>query len=324
MSIAMGPLIYLAIFGAVLLLVQAIYLLIFGKSIEHGSALNRRLELLKKNDTLTRNEIIEQLRKERSLHSESSPIPFYSLIADKAKKGNIAFSPRMLIMLMLVLSLVSFALMSLLTSTILPVRATLALSFGVGGVYFWVARKAKKRVDAVEAQLSDAIEMIVRSLRVGHPFATSLARAADEIPDPLGSELGLIADEVAYGRDVGEALSEFASRIGLQDLHFLAAAVTIQQTSGGNLAEILDGLSKVVRARFKLFRRVKAITAEARWSGVFLSGFPIAAMLLLQVIKPDYYDGVKETSYFLPLAIIVCVLLAVNILYMRKMTNIKV
>jgi tight adherence protein B len=85
-----------------------------------------------------------------------------------------------------------------------------------------------------------------------------------------------------------------------QDLRFLAVAVTIQQQSGGNLAEILDGLAKVIRARFKLFRRVKAITAEAKWSGMFLSGFPIAAMVMIQVLKPDYYDDVKETQYSFP------------------------
>ena len=73
-------------------------------------------------------------------------------------------------------------------------------------------------------------------------------------------------------------------------MRFLAVAVSIQQQSGGNLAEILEGLSKVIRARFKLFRRVKAITAEAKWSGMFLSAFPIGALVMINVIQPDYYD----------------------------------
>ena len=116
----------------------------------------------------------------------------------------------------------------------------------------------------------------------------------------------------------------FAERMELQDLRFLAVAVNIQQQSGGNLAEILDGLSKVVRARFKLFRRVRAITAEAKWSGMFLSGFPIAAMLMISVVKPDYYDEVKETALFIPVALVVFAFLVVNVLYMRKMVDIKV
>jgi tight adherence protein B len=100
--------------------------------------------------------------------------------------------------------------------------------------------------------------------------------------------------------------------------------VTIQQQSGGNLAEILDGLAKVIRARFRLFRRVRAITAEAKWSGVFLSGFPIAALIMINVIQPNYYDDVKETSAFIPAALVVCGFLVANIFVMRALVNIKV
>jgi tight adherence protein B len=188
----------------------------------------------------------------------------------------------------------------------------------------WVSGKAKKRLTMIEEQLPDAIDLIVRGLRVGHPFTHALGGAAKEIAEPLGTELGLIADEAAYGRDVGEAIMSFANRVDMQDIRFLAVAVTIQAQSGGNLAEILDGLSKVVRARFKLFRRVRAITAEAKWSGVFLSGFPIVSMIMISVIKPDYYDEVKETSMFIPAALVVVTFLIVNVLYMRKMVNIQV
>ena len=147
---------------------------------------------------------------------------------------------------------------------------------GVGGVYVWINRKAKKRMALIEEQLPDAVELMVRSLRVGHPFSTAIGIVAKEIPDPLGTEMGIISDEAAYGRDMGESLKAMAERIDMQDLRFLAVAVAIQSQAGGNLAEILDGLAKVIRSRFKLFRRVKAITAEAKWSGKFLSGFPLA------------------------------------------------
>jgi len=100
--------------------------------------------------------------------------------------------------------------------------------------------------------------------------------------------------------------------------------VTIQQTSGGNLAEILDGLSKVIRARFKLFRRVKAITAEAKWSGMFLSVFPLLALVGINVLQPNYYDEVKETPFFIPACLVVAGFLSVNIFVMRTLVNIKV
>lgn len=322
MDISLSSMIYVAIFGAVILLINGIYLLAFGKSIEHDSKLNRRLELIQKGQA--KKDVMEQLRKERSVHKGGFSIPIYGLIEERARKGNIAFSARSLLLLMVGLSVFSFVLLSFTTETEPGIRAGIAVAFGFGGVFFWVSGKAKKRISAIEEQLPEAIDLMVRSLRVGHPFGASLSIAADEISDPLGTELGLIADEIAYGRDAGEAIGEFGERVDLQDIRFFAVAVSIQQKSGGNLAEILDGLSKVVRSRFKLFRRVRAITAEAKWSGMFLSGFPIAAMIMIQTIKPDYYDNVKETPLYLPLAVVVCIFLIINVLYMRKMTDIKV
>ena len=86
----------------------------------------------------------------------------------------------------------------------------------------------------------------------------------------------------------------------------------------------MDGLAKVIRARFKLFRRVKAITAEAKWSGMFLSAFPIGATIMINVIQPDYYDEVKETAVFIPAVLVVGALLVANVIFMRIMVNIKV
>ena len=322
MEISPIVIIYGAIFIGVLLLVQAIYLLVFGRSIRLESRLNRRMEFL--DASKDRAEAIEKLRKEITQHAGGIGIPFYSLLAENATKGRIAFSPPALVGLMAVLAAGVFVLLTFMTEAAMAMRAGLAVVFGVGAVWFWVARQAKKRYDMIEEQLPDAIDLIVRGLRVGHPFVHALAAAAKEIPDPLGSELGLIADEASYGRDMGEALLAFADRMDMQDLRFLAVAVTIQQSSGGNLAEILDGLGKVIRARFRLFRRVRAITAEAKWSGMFLSGFPIAAMLMISAVQPDYYDEVKESPLFVPVALVVFVFLIINVLYMRKMVNIKV
>ncbi|MCB1397122.1 MAG: type II secretion system F family protein [Rhodobacteraceae bacterium] len=322
MTISPTVIIYALIFGGILLLVEALYLMVFGRSIRLGSRLNRRMEMLEKGNDRT--EIIERLRKETTQHSRSVVIPFYSLLAEKAEKGKIAFSPIALIGLMVLIGGIAFLMLGMLTEAPMALRGGIGAAMGVGGIWVWVSNKAKKRLSLIEEQLPDAIDLIVRGLRVGHPFAHALASAAREIPDPLGTELGLIADEAAYGRDMGEALMSFAERIDMQDLRFLAVSVSIQAQSGGNLAEILDGLSKVVRARFKLFRRVRAITAEAKWSGMFLSGFPIAAMLMISLIKPDYYDGVKETALFIPVAIVVVSFLVVNVIYMRKMVNIQV
>ena len=322
MQISAAPLIYILIFVAVLFLVEGVYLTVFGKSISLNSRMSRRLALLEKNHN--REEVLEQLRKEMTQHMTSRGIPLYSMLATKAQKANIAFSPKQLILMMGVLSVFSYFGLTIGTEAGAPIRVLVAIAMGVGGIYVWVNNKAKKRMSLLEEQLPDAVELMVRSLRVGHPFSAAVAIVSKEVADPLGTEFGLIADEATYGRDISESLRAFANRMDNQDLHFLAVAVSIQQQSGGNLAEILDGLAKVIRARFKLFRRVRAITAEAKWSGMFLSGFPIAALLMIQMLKPDYYDGVKETDMFVPAALGVAAFLVVNVIFMKIMVNIKV
>ncbi len=322
MQISAAPIIYIVIFVAVLMLVEGLYLTVFGKSISLNSRMSRRLALLEKNHD--REKVLEQLRKEMSQHMNARGIPLYSILATKAQKANIAFTPKQLLGIMAGLAVFSYLGLTLGTEAAPPVRIIVAIIMGIGGVYVWVNNKAKKRMSLLEEQLPDAVELMVRSLRVGHPFSSAIANVAKEISDPLGTEFGMIADEASYGRDVAESLKEFAERMDSQDLRFLAVAVTIQQQSGGNLAEILDGLSKVIRARFKLFRRVRAITAEAKWSGMFLSAFPIGALIMINVIQPHYYDDVKETPSFIPACLIVAAFLVVNVVFMKIMVNIKV
>jgi len=322
MELSAEPIIYGLIFVAVLVLVEGIYLTVFGKSISLNSRVNRRLELLDK--SAGREQVLEQLRKEMTQHIRSKSIPLYSILATRAQKANIAFSPSQLMLLMVVLGFVAFAGLTVGTETSLPVRIAVSIAMGVGGIFVWVNNKAKKRMAMIEEQLPDAVELMVRSLRVGHPFASAVAIVAKEVPDPLGTEMGMIADEAAYGRDMGESLKDMAERIDLQDLRFLAMAVTIQQTAGGNLAEILHGLSQVIRSRFKLFRRVKAITAESKWSGMFLSFFPLLALVAINLLQPGYYDDVKETSVFIPACLVVAAFLIANIFVMKMLVNIKV
>ncbi len=320
--ISTEPLIYIIIFIAVLALVQGAYLVIFGKSISMDGKVNRRLEMLDKGGN--REQVLDQLRKEMTQHMKSQSIPIYSMLANKAQKANIAFTPTQLILVMVLVSGAAFVLLSIMTEVGVAIRILVAVSMGVGGVYTWVGSKANKRMNMMAEQLPEAVELMVRSLRVGHPFSSAVAIVAREVPDPLGTEMGMISDEAAYGRDMGETLKAMAERLDIQDLRFLAVAVTIQQTSGGNLAEILDGLAKVIRARFRLFRRVNAITAEAKWSGKLLSAFPIIALIGINLVKPDYFDEVMESSYFIPACLVVAVLLVLNLIVMRALVNIKV
>ncbi|MCB1310765.1 MAG: type II secretion system F family protein [Sedimentitalea sp.] len=322
MQLTAEPIIYGLIFVGVLVLVEGIYLVTFGKSISLNSRVNRRLEMLDKG--AGREQVLDQLRKEMQQHMKSRSIPLYSLLAEKAQKAAIAFTPRQLIGIMAGVAVLAFVGLSIGTETEPPVRALISVVMGIGAVYFWVNKKAAKRMSMIEEQLPDAVELMVRSLRVGHPFSSAISIVSKEIEDPLATEFGIIADESAYGRDVGEALKDMAERLDMQDLRFLSVAVTIQQQSGGNLAEILAGLAKVIRARFRLFRRVKAITAEAKWSGKFLSGFPLVCLLVILVNDPGYYDEVIDHPWFIPACFIVGLFLTANLFVMKMLTNIKV
>ncbi len=316
------PLIYAVIFAAVLFLIEGIYLAVFGKSVRLESRVNRRLQLLEKGES--RESVMETLRKEREQHTKTLRLPVIGILSKKAAIANIAFTPNALLAVVVLLIVIAFTALTFATSSSLSMRIIVSVVMGYGAVYVWLSSKAKKRMDLFEEQLPDAVELMVRSLRVGHPFASSVNIVAQEMPDPLGTEFGILVDEANFGADISESLRKMTERVDVQDLRFLAVAVAIQSQSGGNLAEVLDGLAKVIRSRFKLFRRVNAITAEAKWSGWFLSFFPIIALVAINILQPDYYDGVENTPVFLPIVIVVFIFLVANIIFMHMMVNFKV
>ena len=316
------PIIYGLIFIGVLLIVEGLYLIAFGKTLKREKKVNRRLSLLQEGrDT---EEVLSILRQEREGSEKTKSLPIIGALLEMARHANIVVTPRMMVLVLFVMITISFLLLAVFTGAALQVKILIAVIIGYASIYLWLRNKAKKRISLFEEQLPDALDLMVRSLRVGHPINAAVSIVAREMPDPIGTEFGLIADEATYGMPVQDALDRMAGRVPVPDLRFLAIAINIQAQSGGNLAEILDGLSKVIRSRFKLFRKVKAITAEARWSGWFLSVFPVIALLGVQVVDPAYYDRVSDHPLFIPGAILTFILLVANIIFMRILVNIKV
>jgi tight adherence protein B len=316
------PLIYALIFIGVFMMVEGVYLVVYGKTLKREKKVNRRLALLQ--DGKDTEEVMTILRDEREGGEKNERLPVIGPLVEMARHAAITLSIMQIAVGLTVLSVVAFLALSLFTGAVVQIRIVVALITGYAALYMWLRGKAKKRISLFEEQLPDALDLMVRSLRVGHPMNAAIGIVAREMMDPLGTEFGLIADEATYGMPITDALDRLAARVPVPDLRFLAIAINIQSTSGGNLAEILEGLSRVIRARFKLFRKVRAITAEARWSGWFLSVFPVIALLLVQVVQPDYYDRVSDHPLFLPGAIVTFILLIVNIIFMRILVNIKV
>jgi len=168
----------------------------------------------------------------------------------------------------------------------------IALAFGIALPYLVVRFLRSRRQKAFGAQFADALDMIVRSLRAGHPVPIAISMVAREMTDPMGTEFGIVADEITYGADLETAMRNLYFRVGQDDLPLFVTAVAIQSSTGGNLGEILQNLSSVIRQRFKMRRKIKALAAEGRASALILSSLPIAMFLVIQFIAPDFYGSV--------------------------------
>ena len=156
--------------------------------------------------------------------------------------------------------------------------------------------KRGRRHKLFAAQFPDAIDIIVRSLRAGHPVPIAISMVSRELPDPMGSEFGIASDEITYGADLETAMRNLYFRVGQDDLPLFVTAVAIQGSTGGNLSEILENLSAVIRQRFKMRRKIRALAAEGRASALILSSLPIAMFGIINITSPDFYSSVWHES----------------------------
>ena len=181
-----------------------------------------------------------------------------------------------------------------------------------------------RRRAKIEQQLPEAIDIMVRSMRSGHPLATAISLVAKEMPDPVGSEFGLVADEMTYGLDLNEALGNMSVRAGQSDLGFLVVAVSVQAKTGGNLSEILSNLSTMLRERSRMRRKIHSLSAEGRFSAIALSIIPLVLWGIISAMNPGYYGDVSGHPYLTQALYIGIALWSVGAFVMYKMVNFKV
>ncbi len=180
-----------------------------------------------------------------------------------------------------------------------------------------------QRINELVRQLPDALDMMARGLKVGHPLQTSLASVANEMPDPIGTEFGLVVDQVAFGDELVEAFNEFADRLNQEDVHYLATAIAIQHGTGGDLSRVLTVLSKVIRERLTMRRKVRAVSAEGRLSAAILSVVPVIIFVGLNVMSPSYYGDIADEPLAKPLVFVVIGLVILNALILRRLVQIR-
>jgi tight adherence protein B len=273
---------------SVVLAAEAVYLLFFSAA-SYRSRVNRRLRLM--GDTVDRQAILVQLRRERGLTGTGDfrlPLVYLNRLV---LQSGLSMGIGKLIAAVVVCAVAAFGgtLLSgftLIEALLAAVGATLVLPL------FVLTFLRKRRQRKFGEQFPDAIDVIVRSLRAGHPVPVAIAMVGREMPDPVGSEFGMVADEVTYGADMEAAMRSLYYRVGQDDLPLFVTAVAIQGSTGGNLSEILENLSAVIRLRFKMRRKIRALAAEGRFSALLLSGLPVVMFMILKFIAPDFYGKV--------------------------------
>lgn len=314
---------YAIIFVVVLLFVEGLYYLTVG-SRTGTKAINRRMKMLAAGGGSR--EVMETLRRNRE-HTTGrygALTVIANLDALVAQAGMTVSTERVIgIMaaLTVVITLGIIAGVSIVPAYVAPFIAAIP---GIGLPILYFKRKRKRKIKRLAAQLPDALDLIVRSLRAGHPITTSLTMVAQEMPDPIGTEFGILVDEMTYGLDFREALENMRQRVPAPDLHYLVVTINIQHGTGGNLAEVLHNLSTVIRSRFQMFAKIRALAAEGRISATILSALPVFVMAAVWVTTPGYYHKVMHDP-LLPIIAGIALFLEISaVAVMWKMVNFKV
>lgn len=270
-------------------LAEAVYLLTVNAGADRRQ-INRRLRVTAPD--ANRQEVMVMLRRERGL------------TAAGGMPRHLAWLGRLIVQCGITIGLTKLLLLFAATGGIIAglvfnftghdlIKSAIALPVGGFIVPVLALRMRRNRRQMKFAlQFPEAIELIVRSLKAGHPVPVAMGMVAREMADPIGTEFGMMADEVTYGADLVTALFNMQARVGQEDLPLFVTAVSIQSSTGGNLREILQNLTDVIRQRIKMRRKIRSISAEGRISAIFLTAMPVLLFVALNFISPSYYGSV--------------------------------
>lgn len=202
-----------------------------------------------------------------------------------------------------------------------------ALGAGVAGTfipYMHIKMRRKRRFKEFERQLPEALDLMARALRAGHAFSVGMKMVGDEFSEPIGPEFSRTVEEISFGIDVPEAMNNLNERVISTDLKFFITALVVQRETGGNLAEIIEGISRLIRQRFELLARVKALSAEGRLSGIILFLMPIVMAGVLWWMNEAYMRLLFEDQLGIMMSIAASILMVIGAIVMKNMCDIKV
>lgn len=323
-------LVYVVVFIGVLLLVEGIYYLATDLRGGDRRNINRRLRMMA--DGLDSATVLSRLRRKpvnapEGLRARLTELPVLKFIEKLLTEAGLTIT---IVQFLLRVGIGYAAAIALLVvvNFIRPLPFGLALIIvtlgAAAGPILVLRRMAHRRMGKLEKQLPDALDMLVRSLRAGHPISSSIQLVARETGDPIGTEFGLAFDEMTYGRDLQEALENMARRIPLADMSYVVVAIKLQAISGGNLAEVLGNLARLVRERQRLRLKILALSAEGRFSTKILSALPFGILAVVSIGNPRYYGAVLNDPALMYIMGGALVALLIAIMLMRKIVNFQV
>ena len=254
-----------------------------------SNQVNKRLEARQKSGSVQ--QLISDLRRQRALDEDgemSFPIKWLNKLITQS---GMAFEPFKWAILAGIFALTFYNISQYFFGNV-PLSFAIALVVFLGGPIWTLSRIGRKRNARLDAQLPDALGIIVRSLEAGHPVPTAIALVGTEMPDPIGSEFGMVADEVTYGSSLKDSVHRFAERSYSQEVDLFAATIRLQSQTGGNLSELLKLNSGAIRERQMLRLKVKAASAEGRMSAMILTAAPFIVAGIVTLMNPDFYGGV--------------------------------
>lgn len=309
---------YAGIFLGVLLAFEGLRQ-VLGRKETLNEVRNRRMRMIGRGATASD---VLQILKPRHDRWALERMPLIGTLPQALRQAGVAIRPQTFV----AACFLGAACMAIVASAVVPpaVGAGVAALLCIVLPFFAVHKIKTRRMDALVAQLPDALDLMARGLRVGHPLNTTMASVARDMADPIASEFGVMVDQVAFGDDLVDAFADFADRTGVEDVRYMSVGVAIQHGTGGDLARVLATLGKVIRDRISMRKRIQAISAEGRLTSVFLSSLPLFILGATSITSPTYYAEVSGDPLFRPFAIIVCLLFAVNFVVMRRMVNFRI
>ena len=326
------PLALILIFSAVVFVVERIVSEMVGRKLQ-TQAINQRLDLISRG--VSRGQAMQLLRRKASIFPERLP-EFFAAPAIRFEKmlmaAGVSVPTGRLFAILIATPVVIFLTIVLVLMATgggfgfgrIVMVATVSFLLGAGLPIMFFKIRADRMRKKIEDQFPVALDVFVRGLRAGHPIAAALDLLTVEMADPIGSQFGIVVDEVTYGADLRDALSAMADRWDLDDMRMFVVSLSVQNETGGNLAEILENLSQVIRERASMMRKVRALSSEGRMTATMLTALPVLAFTLLFLGNPKFYLDVADDPAFLPGYVVLLTLYAIGFFTIRRMIDLKV